>query len=417
MKRRILRGLAAVALIGALAASGWYFYGRRVDPNLPIATVTRGAFSDIVEIRGEVRSVRLTPALAPLNAGELTIVKIAKNGSAVKAGEIVGEFDAMTMRRTIQEKQSDLRSALAGLEQLKADSKISLEEKNAAVRKAQFEVAKAELTVTEVEIVGSIENQKSKLALSDAKQRLHEMQAAESAAKLAADSDFSARNRAIDKIKADLAQYEAAVSALVAKAPIDGTVNILPNYRTAGMMGMPAEYKPGDKTYPGAGILELPDLSEVFLVARLDETDRGLLKPGQAAAIRADAIADREYQATISTISLLARVDYSGGWPPAKQFDLRITFTNPDERLRPGMSAVARIAVGQIPDVLIVPTKAVFADGGRPVVYRFSGREFVAVPIEIIRRGRDQTAIKGPVNPGDRVSMKEPAQPGKGSGS
>jgi len=182
-------------------------------------------------------------------------------------------------------------------------------------------------------------------------------------------------------------------------------------------MGMPAEYKPGDKTYPGAGILELPDLSEVFLVARLDETDRGLLKPGQAAAIRADAIADREYQATISTISLLARVDYSGGWPPAKQFDLRITFTNPDERLRPGMSAVARIAVGQIPDVLIVPTKAVFADGGRPVVYRFSGREFVAVPIEIIRRGRDQTAIKGPVNPGDRVSMKEPAQPGKGSGS
>ena len=417
MKHRILRGLAAVALIGGVSAAGWYFYGRRVDPNLPIATVTRGAFSDIVEIRGEVRPVRSTLVLAPLNAGELTIVKIAKNGSAVKAGEIVGEFDAMTMRRTIQEKQSDLRSALAGLEQLKADSKISLEEKNAAVRKAQFEVAKAELSVTEVEIVGSIENQKSKLALSDAKQRLHEMQAAESAAKLAADSDFSARNRAIDKIKADLAQYEAAVSALVAKAPIDGTVNILPNYRTAGMMGMPAEYKPGDKTYPGAGILELPDLSAVFLVARLDETDRGLLKPGQAAAIRADAIADREYQATISTISLLARVDYSGGWPPAKQFDLRITFTNPDERLRPGMSAVARIAVGQIPDVLIVPTKAVFADGGRPVVYRFSGREFVAVPIEIIRRGRDQTAIKGPVNPGDRVSLKEPAQPGKGGGS
>jgi hypothetical protein len=79
----------------------------------------------------------------------------------------------------------------------------------------------------------------------------------------------------IDKIKADLAQYETAVSSLVAKAPLDGTVNILPNYRSASMMGMPAEFKPGDKTYAGAAILELPDLSSVFLVARLDETIAG----------------------------------------------------------------------------------------------------------------------------------------------
>ncbi len=208
------------------------------------------------------------------------------------------------------------------------------------------------------------------------------------------------------------------MSALVAKAPIEGTVNILPNYRSASMMGgMPAEFRPGDKTYSGAAILELPDLTEVFLVARLDETDRGLLKTGQAALIRADAIADRDYEATISGISLLARVDLSGGWPPTKQFDLKITFTNPDVRLRPGMSAVARIGVGQIPDVLIVPTKAVFADGGRPVVYRFRGRDFEAVPIEIIRRGRDQTAIKADVKPGDRVALVSPVVQAKGGGS
>ncbi|HEX5071335.1 MAG TPA: efflux RND transporter periplasmic adaptor subunit [Vicinamibacterales bacterium] len=413
---RVWRALLAVVVLAAAGTGAWWVYGRRVEPNLPTADVTRGAFKDVVEIRGEVRPVRSTLVLAPLNAGELTVLKIAKNGTAVKAGDIVGEFDAMTMRRTIQEKQSDLRSALAGFEQLKADSKISLEEKGAAVRRAQFDVAKAELSVAEVDLAGSIENQKSKLALADARQRLHEMQAAEAAAKLAVDADFAARTRQIDKIKADLAMYETAVSALVAKAPIDGTVNILPNYRSASMMGMPAEFKPGDKTYAGAAILELPDLTSVYLVARLDETDRGLLKLGQTAAIKADAIADRDYQATISAISLLARMDSSGGWPPTKQFDLKITFTTPDERLRPGMSAVARIGVGEIPDVLIVPTKAVFADGGRPVVYRFSGREFVPVPVEIIRRGRDQTAIKGPVNPGDRVSLASPvAQKGSGS--
>jgi RND family efflux transporter MFP subunit len=401
----------SLAVLGTVV----WMYGRPIEPNLPTTQVTRGAFNNMVEIRGEVKPIRSTLVLAPLNAGELTIIKIAKNGTAVKAGEVVGEFDAMTMRRTIQERQSDLRSALAGLDQLKAQSKITLEEKNAAVRRAEFEVTKAELSVPEVDVKGSIENQRGKLALADARQRLHEQQAAEAATKLSVDSDFAARTRAIDKIKADLAQYELAVSALVAKAPIDGTVNILPNYRSASMMGMPGEYKPGDKTYSGAAILELPDLSSVYLVARLDETDRGLLKTGQTATIRADAIADRDYEATISDISLLARMDYSGSWPPTKQFDLRITFSNPDERLRPGMSAVARINVGQISDVLIVPTKAVYSDGGRPSVYRYSGRAFTAVPVEIIRRGRDQTAIKGALAPGDRIALVSPIEQ-KGGG-
>ena len=104
---------------------------------------------------------------------------------------------------------------------------------------------------------------------------------------------------------------------------------------------------------------------------RLDDAD---------AATRAMTALHATEPATVY-LSLLARVDFSGGWPPAKQFDLQITFTTPDERLRPGMSAVARIGVGQIPDVLIVPGKAIFTDGGRPVVYRFTGRQFVAVPI------------------------------------
>ena len=235
---------------------------------------------------------------------------------------------------------------------------------------------------------------------------------------MAADSEFAARNRRIEAIKRDLARAELAVTALAAVAPIEGTVSILPNYRTASMMGgVPAEFRPGDKTYAGAAVLELPDLSSVFMVARLDEADRGLLRIGQKALIRADAIADRDYEATVSEVSLLSRVDFSGGWPPTKQFDLKITFSSPDARLRPGMSAVARIGVGQIPDVLIVPTAAVFTEGGRPVVYRFSGREFVAVPVEILRRAKEKTAVSGDIKAGDRISLVSPVPGSTGGGS
>ena len=45
-----------------------------------------------------------------------------------KTGDVVAEFDAVTLRRTIQEKQSELRSAKAELEQGDAQSKITVEE-------------------------------------------------------------------------------------------------------------------------------------------------------------------------------------------------------------------------------------------------------------------------------------------------
>jgi multidrug efflux pump subunit AcrA (membrane-fusion protein) len=412
MTKRMRRaGPVAIGLV--VVAGGWWAWaGRSRGPTLPTGPVTRGDFSDVVEIRGDVRPIRSTIVGAPSNAGELVILKIARNGTAVKAGDVVAEFDAVAMRRTIQEKQSDLRGAMAELEQARAQSTITLEERSAAVRKAQFEVEKAKLSVTDVELVGSIENERSKLALSDAEQRLREAKAAENAARVAAEADFAARDRRIESITRDLARAQQAVQSLAAVAPIDGVVNIMSNYRAAGpmIMGSAPEFRPGDKTYAGAAVLELPDLSSVFLVARLDETERGLLHVGQTASIRADAIADRDYQAAISDISLLARVDFSGGWPPTKQFDLKITFTNPDGRLRPGMSAVARIGVGQIKDVLIVPAKAIFTEGGRPVVYRFRNGAFQAVPIDIIRRGHDQAAIKGDLQAGDQVALVSPVE-------
>ena len=53
-----------------------------------------------------------------MQSGELQIVKLAKNGSLVKAGDVVVEFDGSTLRRTMQEKQSELKQADAEIEQV-----------------------------------------------------------------------------------------------------------------------------------------------------------------------------------------------------------------------------------------------------------------------------------------------------------
>lgn len=402
--------VVVVVLIG-LAAGGRLWFGRLVVADSETATVTRGVYTDIVEIRGQVQPVRSTLVTAPFNAGELQILKMASNGTMVKSGDVVAEFDAVTLRRTIQEKQSELRTAKAELTQGEAQSRITVEERQAAVEKGKFEVVKARLSLGEVGLVSEIVAARAKLALADAEQRLREAEASFVSAKANAAADRQTRERRIDKVEAELALAQTRVTALHVKAPVDGTVSILPNFRASMQMGNSApEFRTGDRVWPGAMILELPDLSSVFLTARIDEADRGKLAVDQPATIRVDAIADRDYQATVSEISVLARIDFTSGWPPPKQFDLEIAIKDPDNRLRPGMSAAARITAGRIPDVILIPSSCIFYEDGKTVVFRLGRRNYEPVPIEIVRRGREQAAIKGPIEPGDRIARTRPGE-------
>jgi multidrug efflux pump subunit AcrA (membrane-fusion protein) len=374
----------------------------------------RGTYVDVLEIRGEVRAVRTTIVQAPRDVGELRILKLARSGTEVTKGEVVAEFDAVTMRRTISAKESELRSAEAELEQAAAQSSITLEERAAAVRKAEFDVERARLALGAsdagggVEIVSAIEAERARLSLSDAEQRLLEAQAAFETARTGIESERRAREDRLEKIKADLDRAKRSVTALAVTAPSDGTVSVMPNSRSASFLGPRREYQAGDTTYAGATILELPDLSSVDLVARLDEADRGPIRRGQPASVRAEAVAGRDFRAAVTDISLLARTDFTEGWPPSKLFDLTLRIEDAGGQLRPGMSAEARIEVGQIPDALMVPSEAVFTVDGRTIVFVERAGLFEAEPVAVLGRGRDDAVIEGRVQEGDRVALVRP---------
>ncbi len=42
-------------------------------------------------------------------------------------------------------------------------------------------------------------------------------------------------------------------------------------------------------------------------------------------------------------------------------------------KMRPGMTAVARIATNDVPNVMLVPSEAIFQRDGAPVVYKLDG--------------------------------------------
>jgi HlyD family secretion protein len=411
LRRGRLWGLSAVTVvILALVISAGV--GRGSAPDLPTAEVTTGEFVDAVELRGEIRPVRSIVMAAPMQSGELQIVKLAKNGSTVKAGDLVVLFDTSTVDRTILEKRTEVKQAEAEINQARAQMKIAEEQTATALMKARYDVDRSKIDVEaqSEELNSKIDREKAKLALADADQRLKESGEKAGSDRAAAQADLNGKLRKREKALADLQRAERSRANLEMRAPADGMVSIMPNYRAGGMWGTnPPDFREGDRAWSGAQVVELPDLADIRFEARLDETDRGRITAGQTANLRVDAVPDRQFTATVSDVSVIARIDFSSGtWPPARNFDLKLKMGEKDPRLRPGMSSTARIAVDRLPSSVIVPARAVFQKDGRPVVYLLDGRAFEPRPVEIARRGKEQVAIRSGVSPGDRVATKLP---------
>ena len=394
---------AALAVVGVLVTAG----GGTL-PDLPTAEVTRGEFVDTLEIRGEIRPLKSVVLSSPMNSGELQIVKLVKSGTMVKPGDVVVEFDGSTLKRTIQEKQSELKQSDAEIEQSAAQARIADEQNATALMRARYDLQRAKLDVGKGDTVSRIENEQAKLIVLDAEQKLRELDEKIKSDRTSAEADVFSKRRKREKALFDLKRAEDGLKSLQVEAPAAGMVNVLPNPRSGDMFGGGQEFREGDRAWPGASILELPDLSSVHLEARLDESDRGRLNAGQDARVRLEAVPGRDFKARIEKISLLARVDFASGWPPPRNFDLGLILLEVDPRIRTGMTAVARIATQRVPNVVLVPSEMIFQRDGSPVVYKLAGSAFDELRVQVSRRGKEQAIVTSGVAPGDRIATRRP---------
>ena len=403
------RNVAMSVVLLVLVAVGTFAAARRTTtPDLPTVLVTRGEFIDTLEIRGEIRPLKSIVLSSPMQSGDLQILKLAKSGTMVKPGDVLVRFDPSTLQRTIQEKQSELKQADAEIEQAQAQARIAREQNATAVMKAGYDIERAKLDVAKGDTVSRLDVEQAKLAVVDAQQRERELNEKVKSDETSAQADLSAKRHKREKALFDLRRAERGLENLELKAPASGMVNVLPNFRSGSMFGGQQEFLEGDRAWAGAAILELPDLSSVHLEARLDESDRGRLQAQQDATVRIEAIPGKDFKARLDNISVLAKVDFSSGWPPAKRFDLNLVFLEIDSKMRPGMTAVARIATQRVPDVTLVPSEAIFQRDGAPIVYKLDRSMFVETPITIRKRGKEQAIVDAGVGAGDRIATRKP---------
>jgi HlyD family secretion protein len=395
--------LIAIAALGAFAATR-----RTAVPDFPTVAVTRGEFVDTLEIRGEIRPLKSIVLSSPMQSGDLQILKLAKSGTMVKPGDVLVRFDPSTLQRTIQEKQSEVKQADAEIEQAQAQARIAREQNATAVMKAGYDIERAKLDAAKGDTVSRLDVEQAKLAVIDAQQRERELKEKVKSDETSAAAEIAAKQHKREKALFDLQRAERGLQNLELKAPAAGMVNVLPNFRSGSMFGGQQEFQEGDRAWAGAAILELPDLSSVHLEARLDESDRGRLQPQQDATVRIEAIPGKDFKARLDSISVLAKVDFSSGWPPAKRFDLNLVFLDVDAKMRPGMTAVARIATQRVADVVLVPSETIFQRDGAPIVYKLERSIFVETPITVRKRGKEQAIVDSGVTPGDRIASRRP---------
>jgi RND family efflux transporter MFP subunit len=298
--------------------------------------------------------------------------------------------------------------------QLKASQKMEDESDRINLLQSQYNVERAKLEASKAEILSEIDGAKNRIDVTVAEGALNQVKTTIKSRAISQEADLARLNHMQDKTLRDTALAKSYLSMMVIRAPIDGIVNVLPNFRSGGSFGQaPPPFKEGDSAWTGAAIAEIPDLSEMRIELKMEEVDRGKLKLGQKLKIRVDAIPEKEFNATLDWISPIAALIYKGMGPSEKTFPARATLENLDPRLRPGMSATAEIIIERAPNVLLIPVRASFTQNGKPAVYVEKGQQFHTRMITVGKRNDDDIVVTGGLKEGEIVTLENPAEAAK----
>jgi HlyD family secretion protein len=402
-------------ILAACAGGGYaaYRYTGTTEVEVPVARARKGDFIVAVRARGDVKSARSVILKAPQVPG-LRIVHLADAGRPVKKGDVVVEFDGSQQDQNVISRTTNVRAVEGQITQMKATQRINDEADAMSKMSSEYDLERSKLDASKAEVISAIEGEKNRIMVGVSEGQLQTVKASINAHQVGNEADLGRIGQSRDKAVRDLNQAKTYLNLMQLTAPIDGIVNIMPNFRAQGSFGQATPpFKEGDNAWTGAEICEIPDLSSMYVDLKLEEVDRGKLQIGQQVKIRVDAIPDKEFIAELDWISPIAALIFKGGATPEKTFPARATLKNLDDRLRPGMSSTSEIIIEREPGVLMIPNRASFAQDGKPTVYIQKGKDFTLRHIEVGKQNDDDVIVTGGLQEGDIVTLENPVEAAK----
>ena len=103
----------------------------------------------------------------------------------------------------------------------------------------------------------------------------------------------------------------------------------------------------------GTNIIQLGDISRMFIICKVDETDIGSIEEGQSVDVKVDAYPNELFEGKVVRVDPQATVDQNVTTIPVK-----VEISDPDVRLKPGMNADCEFITAKRENVIVVPNGA-----------------------------------------------------------
>ena len=310
--RKILLTLVAVALIGG-GAYAYYRYSQKPEPpTITTARVTRGDLAETVGATGALQAVTTVQVGTQVSG---TIQELnADFNSLVRKGQVLARLDPSLIQSQIEQARANLIRAEADLERLR----VSLDDSRTKFARAKELSAKKLIAQTELEA--------AEVAVRSAEAQLRSQQAG------------------VTQSQASLRQNQVNLAHTVIESPIDGLVisrNVDVGQTVAASMSAPTLF------------VLAADLTKMQVLASLDESDVGRIRPGQAVRFRVDAFPTDEFTGSVTQVRLQPTTVQN-----VVTYQTVIDVPNPGLKLKPGMTANVNIEIARRENVLRVPNGA-----------------------------------------------------------
>jgi HlyD family secretion protein len=383
--KKALVTLVALSIIGGSVYAYLTFRRAGPEPTVQTAAVTRGDVADTVGATGTLQAVTSVQVGTQVSG---TVMELhADFNSLVRKGQVLARLDPSLFETQIEQARANLIRAQAELERLRVtldDARTKLSRAKELASKqliAQTELDTAEVTVRSTE------------------------------------AGIRSAEASVTQAQASLNQNRVNLQHTVITAPIDGLVvsrNVDVGQTVAASMNAPTLY------------VLAADLTKMQVVANLDESDVGRIRPGQHVTFRVDAYPADDFTGRVAQVRLQPIVQQN-----VVTYATVIDVQNPELKLKPGMTANVNIEIARRSDVVRVPnaalrfrpTNEIFAALGQAPPAPGGGRGDMTGRSTARPNGKgdgptDSATGRGPApaTPGGRAAPQPQSEPG-GRGS